>query len=186
MFCLSRQASPLAASPHARRSREISATGCGYPKPAGWFSSSRVAASTSPVLGCPVPVLSCLSSPGGLLIPPSCPMEIFWGGRRVPAGVAWPRDEATAPKTTCHGLQSSFHLPWPPELPAPPWPPLSVPLWRFWRAPTPPLPGGTVTAWDTPSGRGELCQGSVVCVMCSRLLCPYLVCFLSLSDVIIS
>ncbi len=27
----------------------------------------------------------------------------------------------------------------------------------------PPLPGRTVTAWDTPSGRGELCQGSVVC-----------------------
>ncbi len=39
---------------------------------------------------------------------------------------------------------------------------------------------GTVTVWDTPSGRGELCQGSVVCVMCSRLLCPYLVCFMSL------
>ncbi len=60
-------------------------------------------------------------------------------------------------------------------LPAPPWPPSSVPLWR---SPScgpvrvcpegpperpPPLPGGTVTAWDTPSGRGELCQGSVVC-----------------------
>ncbi len=50
VFCLSRQASPLAASPHARRSREISATGCGYPKPAGWFSSSRVAAPPSPPL----------------------------------------------------------------------------------------------------------------------------------------
>ncbi len=65
--------------------------------------------------------------------------------------------------------------PWPPELPAPPWPPLSVPLWR---SPScvpvrvcpegpperpPPLPGGIVTAWDTPSRRGELCQGSVVC-----------------------
>ncbi len=37
-------ASPLAASPHARRSREISASGCGYPKPAGWLPSSRVAA----------------------------------------------------------------------------------------------------------------------------------------------
>ncbi len=48
MFCLSRQASPLAASPHARRSREISATGCGYPKPAGWFSSSQVVAPPSP------------------------------------------------------------------------------------------------------------------------------------------
>ncbi len=35
-------ASPLAASPHARRSREISAADCGYPKPAGWLPSSRV------------------------------------------------------------------------------------------------------------------------------------------------
>ncbi len=35
-------------------------------------------------------------------------------------------------------------------------------------------------------GRGELCQSSVVCVMCSHLLCPYLVCFLSLLSVIIS
>ncbi len=70
---------------------------------------------------CPVHVLSCLSGPGGLLIPPNFPREIFLGGRRVPAGVVWPRDEATAMKD---------HLPWPPELPAPPWPPLSVPLWR--------------------------------------------------------
>ncbi len=36
--------SPLAASPHARRSREISAAGCGYSKPAGGLPSSRVAA----------------------------------------------------------------------------------------------------------------------------------------------
>ncbi len=48
MFCLSQQASLLAASPHARPSREIFTTGCGYPKPAGWFSSSRVAAPPSP------------------------------------------------------------------------------------------------------------------------------------------
>ncbi len=41
-------ASPLAASPHARRSREISAAGCGYPKPAGWSPSSRIAADSSP------------------------------------------------------------------------------------------------------------------------------------------
>ncbi len=37
-------ASPLAASPNARRSREISAAGGGYPKPAGWLPGSRVAA----------------------------------------------------------------------------------------------------------------------------------------------
>ncbi len=37
-------ASPLAASPHARRSREISVAGGGSPKPAGSLPSSRVAA----------------------------------------------------------------------------------------------------------------------------------------------
>ncbi len=79
---------------------------------------------------CPVHVLSCLSRPRGLLIPPNFPREIFFGGRRVPAGVARPRDEATAMKDhwapctamaswapcttmaswapcTCHGLRSS-------------------------------------------------------------------------------
>ncbi len=90
--------------------------------------------------------------------------------------------------------------PWPPELPAPPWSPLSVPLWRSpscgpvrvcpegppERPPTPP-------PWWNCYGVGHAFQeGGVmsgfcyVCVMCSRLLCPYLVCFLSSSDVIIS
>ncbi len=41
-------ASPLAMSPHARRSREISAAGCGYPKPASWLPSSWVATPPSP------------------------------------------------------------------------------------------------------------------------------------------
>ncbi len=58
---------------------------------------------------CPVPV----SSPGGFLIPPRCPRELyfFWGGggRRVLAEVAGTRDEATATKTTCHGHLSSRH-----------------------------------------------------------------------------
>ncbi len=35
-------------------------------------------------------------------------------------------------------------------------------------------------------GRGELCQSSVVCVMCPHLMFPYLVGFLSLFNVIIS
>ncbi len=38
----------------------------------------------------------CVFSPGGLLVPLSCPMVIFWGGTKVPAVVAGPRDEATA------------------------------------------------------------------------------------------
>ncbi len=70
---------------------------------------------------------------------------------------------------------------------------LSVPLWR---SPScvpvrvcpegppecpPPLPDGTVKARDEPFGRGEVM--SVLCRVCHvfpRLLCPYLVCFLSL------
>ncbi len=52
--------------------------------------------------------------------------------------------------------------------------------------PPPPLPGGTVTARVAPSGRGELCQSSVVCVLCSRLMFPYRVIFLSLFNVFIS
>ncbi len=154
-------------------------------------SASELSPGGLPVpVGCPVPVLSCLFSPGGLLIPPKYPREFFFGGRKGSGcGGRAEGTEAKAPKTTCHGLLSSqlCH-----GLQS------SVPLWR---SPScvpvrvcpegpperpPPLPGGTVTAWDTPSGRGELCQGSVVCVMCSRLMCPYLVCFLSSSDVIMS
>ncbi len=84
-----------------------------------WDVLSCLSGPGGPFLSCHV--LFCVSSPGGLLIPPNFPREILGGGRRVPAGVAWPRDEATA---------MNDHLPWPPELPAPPWPPLSVPLWR--------------------------------------------------------
>ncbi len=49
---------------------------------------------------------------------------------------------------------------------------LSVSVLRGLQSAHPPLPGGTVTARDVPSGRGELCQSCVVCVMCSRFLCP--------------
>ncbi len=134
-------------------------------------------------------MFSSVFRPGGLLIPLSCPMDFFWGGTKVPAVEAGPRDEATA---------TMDHRPWPPELPAPPWPPS---VCFALEAPScvclcvgpvgspecpPPLPGSTVTARDAPSGRGELCQTSVVCVLCSRLLFPYTVCFLSSFHVIIS
>ncbi len=53
-------------------------------------------------------VLSCLFSPGGLLIPPHFPMEILGGGSRVPAVGAGPRgSRPRASKTICHGPQSS-------------------------------------------------------------------------------
>ncbi len=55
-------------------------------------------------------VLSCLFSPGGLLIPPHFPREIFGGVVRVPAVGAGPRrPRPRPPKTICHGLQSSLH-----------------------------------------------------------------------------
>ncbi len=145
--------------------------------------------------------LSCLSGPGGLSCrvlycpvclalegswyPPHFPMDIFWGGSRVPAVGAGPRgSRPRAPKTICHGLQSSQlrHGPQSSQLRHGPQssqlrhgPCLSVLLWR---SPScvpvcvcpegpperpPPLPDGTVKARDEPFGRGELCQSSVVC-----------------------
>ncbi len=73
------------------------------------------------VLSCLVPVclalcgLSCpvCLAPEGSGYPLAAPWIFFWGGTKVPAVVAGPRDEATA----------KDHLPWPSELPAPPWPP---------------------------------------------------------------
>ncbi len=39
-----------------------------------------------------------VSSPGGLLIPPNFPREIFWGGKRVPAVGAGPRGPRPRPQ----------------------------------------------------------------------------------------
>ncbi len=160
-----------------------------------WFLWDVLSCLSGPgVLSCHV--LFCVSSPGGLLIPPDFPREIFGGGGRRGSGCRG-RAEGTEAKAPEDHLPWPLELPtppWPPELPTPPWPPelpalpwhpeLPAPPWPPERPP--PLPGGTVTAWDTPSGRGELCQGYVVCVMCSCLLCLYLVCFLSLFHVIMS
>ncbi len=152
-----------------------------------WFRQPVVAVFDQTVTQGLFKHVSSVFRPGGLLIPLSCPMDFFGGGTKVPAVEAGPRDEATATRD---------HLPWPPELPAPPWSPS---VCFALEAPScvclcvgpvgspecpPPLPGSTVTARDVPSRRGELCQTSVVCVLCSRLLFPYLVCFLSSFHVI--
>ncbi len=135
-------------------------------------------------------VLSCLFSPGGLLIPPHFPREFFLeGGSRVPAVGAGPRgSRPRAPKTICHGpqssqlrhgpqssqlhlgLQSSLHRHGFQSSQLRHGPCLSVLLWR---SPScvpvcvcpegpperpPPLPDGTVKARDEPFGRGELCR----------------------------
>ncbi len=161
------------------------------------------------VLSCHV--LFCVSSPGGLLIPPDFPREILGGSRRGSGCRAGPRGpRPKPPKTICHGLQSSLYRhglqsslhrhglqsslhrhglqssqlrhghqssqlrPWPPvvcsALEVPSCVPVRVCL-RGLQSAHPPSPVETVTAWDMPSGRGELCQGSVMCVICSCLLC---------------
>ncbi len=125
-------------------------------------------ASGSCGLSCPVclawrrPVLfalSCLFSPGGLLIPPHFPREILGGGSKSSGcrGRA-ERTEAKAPED---------HLPWPPELPTPPWPPeLPAPPWPP-ELPAPPwLPELPAPPWSL-----SVCSTLEVPVLCS---CPYL------------
>ncbi len=103
-------------------------------------SASELSPGGLPVpVGCRVPVLSCLSSLGGLLIPPNFPREIVWGGKRVPAVGAGPRGPRPRPQGPPAMAPELPALPWPPEplatpwspeLPAPPWPPeLPAPPW---------------------------------------------------------
>ncbi len=97
-----------------------------------------------PVLSCPVSV----SSPGGLLIPPNFPREIFWGGgKRVPAVGAGLRGRGHSHKDHLLWPPELPALTWPPELPAPPWPPelpapvvLSVSVLRGLQSAHPPSP----------------------------------------------
>ncbi len=71
--------------------------------------SSPRRASGSCGLSCPV--LSCVFSPGGLLIPPNDPREFFFGGGSKGSGGRGRAEgtEAKAPKMICHGLLSSLH-----------------------------------------------------------------------------
>ncbi len=79
-----------------------------------WFLWDVLSCLSGPgVLSCHV--LFCVSSPGGLLIPPDFPREILGEGRR--GSGCRGRAEGTEAKAP------EDHLPWPPELPAPPWPP---------------------------------------------------------------
>ncbi len=123
-------------------------------------------------------VLSCLSSPGyPLLIPPNFPREIFWGGKMVPvvgAGPRGPRPWPQGPPAMASWAPCTAMASWAPSSamasfvclfrsggPRPVF--LSVFVLRGLQSAHPPYPVELFTAWDTPSGRGELCQGSVVC-----------------------
>ncbi len=133
-------------------------------------------------------VCVCLA-PGGLLVPLSCPMVIFWGGYKGPAVVAGPRDEATA---------TMDHRPWPPELPAPPWPPsvcstLEAPSCVCIRvcpeglqSAHPPSPVELLRLGSSLPGGGSYVRG-FLCVSCVPASCfPYMVCFLCSFLVIMS
>ncbi len=100
------------------------------------------AVAEGPCVGCPVLsvwswraflscfVLSCLFSPGGLLIPPHFPREIWGGVVRVPAVGARPRGPRPRPRRP--SAMASRAPSWSPELPAPPWvPELPAPPWSL-------------------------------------------------------
>ncbi len=167
-----------------------------------WVVLTCLSGPGGPFLSCHV--LFCVSSPGGLLIPPDFPREFSLGGGSKGSGCRG-RDEGTeakALKTICqssqlrhgllsslhrHGLQSSqlrhgLHHLFRSGGPCPVV--LSVSVLRGLQSVHPPSP--VELLW-----RGTRFPGGVsyvrvlLCVMCSCLLCPYLVCFLSLLDVII-
>ncbi len=56
-------------------------------------------------LSCPVMYCSVCPAPEGSWYPLTSPGK-FWGGRRVPAGVAWPRDEAMASRAPSSAMAS--------------------------------------------------------------------------------
>ncbi len=92
-------ASPLAASPHARRSREISTAGGGSPKPAGGLPSSRVAAPP----GAPFAGDHAIGSPLT-----QCPPARLWLNARRPASDSMP---AGSPLTQAHRIAADSCLP---------------------------------------------------------------------------
>ncbi len=150
------------------------------------------------VMYCPV----CLA-PEGSGYPLTSPGKFFLGVERVPAigaGPRGPRPRPQGPPAMASWAPCTAIASWAPSSAMASWAPssamvsvvcsaLEVPVLCscpcLSRAPTPP-PRWNFYGVGHAFREGELCQGSVVCVMCSRLLFPYLVCFLSLSDVIIS
>ncbi len=169
-----------------------------------WFLWDVLSCLSGPgVLSCHV--LFCVSSPGWLLIPPDFPKEILGGGRRG-SGCRGRAEgtEAKAPKTICHGLQSSQlrhglqssqlrHGLQSSQLrhglrclfrsggPRPVF--LSVFVLRGLQSAHPPV---ELLRRGTRLPGGGSYVRVLLCVICSCLLCPYLVCFLSSLSVIIS
>ncbi len=181
-----------------RRSLSLRASSGGLPVPVGCPVLSVWPWSL--VLSC------CVFSPGGLLIPPNFPREILGGGKRVPAvgaGPRGPRPRPRRPSAMASWAPSSTMASWAPctamatRAPSSAMVPvclfrsggprpvfLSVFVLRGLQSAHPPLPGGTVTAWDTPSGRGELCQ-VLLCVSSVPTSCVHIwfvscPCFMSL------
>ncbi len=101
-------------------------------------------------------VLSYLSSPGGLLIPPNYPREFFWGGRKIPAG----RPPAMA-SVICSALEVPIL-----------W---SCPClsWGAFRAPPPPSPVELLRRGTHLPGRGSYVR-VLLCVSCVPASCVHI------------
>ncbi len=157
----------------------------------------------------------CLA-PEGSWYPLTSPGNFFWGVEGVPAVGAGPRGpRPRPPKTICHGLQSSLHrhglqssqLRHGLQIsqlrhglqssqlrhglrclfrsggPRPVF--LSVFVLRGLQSAHPPSPVELLRRGTLLPGGGSYVR-VLLCVICSCLLCPYLVCFLSLFHVIMS
>ncbi len=128
----------------------------------------------------------CVFSPGGLLVPLSCPMVIFWGGTKVPAVVAGRGTRPRPPWTTGLGLLSSLlHLGL--RLFVPLWRPrpvyVSVSVLRGLQSAHPPSPVELLRLGSSLPGGGSYVR-DLSCASCgSRLL--FLIFGLFLSVVII-
>ncbi len=161
--------------------------------------------------GCPVPVLflSCpvCLAPEGSWYPLTSPGNFFWGvegfqlewpgrgtrprPRRPPAMASWAPCTTMASRAPSSAMASRAPSS---AMASVVCSTLEVPVlcscpclsWGASRAPTPPPRWNFYGVGHAFREGGVMSGFCFVCVMCSRLLCPYLVCFLSSSDVIIS
>ncbi len=162
---------------------------------------------------CHVMYCSVCLAPEGSWYPLTSPGKFFWGVERVPAvgaGPRGPRPRPQGPPAMASWAPCTAMASWAPSYAMASWAPctamapssamvpvclfrsggprpvfLSVFVLRGLQSAHPPSPMELLRLGTSLSGGGSYVR-VLLCVMCSRLLCPYLACFLSSSDVIMS